>query len=153
MNYRPRGDAAYRREPDGADRSWHNRAACSDVNPELFFESSPEFVDAAKRICQPCPVRTECLEFAITTHQDDGVWGGLTEDERAGIRRRRSRTARDLHDDDVEALRLLVSDGVLTVTEAARKYGIAERAAEELTTGIRRPDSPGPILTREPEYA
>ena len=38
-----------------------------------------------------CEVRTECLEWAMVTGQDAGVWGGLSEDERRALRRARRR--------------------------------------------------------------
>ena len=71
---------------------WRSNAACVDEDPELFFPigttgPAVEQADAAKRICAGCDAREECLEFAIATNQDAGVWGGLTEDEREEMRR------------------------------------------------------------------
>ncbi|QQZ58386.1 WhiB family transcriptional regulator [Streptomyces microflavus] len=43
--------------------------------------------DAAVRICRRCPVMDTCAEWAIDTRQDSGVWGGLTEQDRAALRR------------------------------------------------------------------
>jgi hypothetical protein len=72
-----------------------NGAACKGENPDLFFGPSAEFVTArqqreaqAKAICAGCPVRAECLEFALDTREAYGVWGGLNEDERRAILRR-----------------------------------------------------------------
>jgi WhiB family redox-sensing transcriptional regulator len=45
----------------------------------------------AKQICSLCDVRVDCLEWALATGQDSGVWGGLTEDERRAVRRSRRR--------------------------------------------------------------
>lgn len=42
----------------------------------------------AKRVCGLCPVRAECLEYAITHNQTEGVWGGMGESERASYRRK-----------------------------------------------------------------
>ncbi|KII00545.1 transcription factor WhiB [Streptomonospora alba] len=47
----------------------------------------------AKEICAQCPVRTECLDYAISRPEKYGTWGGLNEDERASERRRRMRRA------------------------------------------------------------
>jgi WhiB family redox-sensing transcriptional regulator len=73
----------------GPPPSWADRAACagSDVNPELFFAPEGERVHAprvaaAKAVCGRCPVRAECLSYAVDTKQVDGVWGGLTEKQR-----------------------------------------------------------------------
>jgi WhiB family redox-sensing transcriptional regulator len=41
----------------------------------------------AKSVCCQCPVTTECLEFALETNQDTGIWGGTSEEERRQIRR------------------------------------------------------------------
>lgn len=80
---------------------WRSRAACRDEDPELFFPigtTGPaiEQSDAAKRVCARCQVREECLEFAIASNQDAGIWGGLTEDERKSLKRARQRRARRL---------------------------------------------------------
>ena len=47
----------------------------------------------AKQICMGCPVRTECLDYAVSRPEKYGTWGGLNEDERASERRRRMRRA------------------------------------------------------------
>ena len=49
--------------------------------------------DAARRVCGQCPVTTECLEFALGTNQESGVWGGLTEEERRRLRKGAEATA------------------------------------------------------------
>lgn len=66
---------------------WWRLAACRATDPDLFFPVSgagPALVQAAaaKTICAGCPVRRECLTYAILTRQQHGIWGGLTEDER-----------------------------------------------------------------------
>ena len=78
---------------------WVHYARCRDEDPELFFPvgtTGPAAmqIDAAKLVCLECDVRDECLEWAMATGQDAGVWGGLSEDERRALRRarRRSRT-------------------------------------------------------------
>ena len=47
---------------------------------------------SAKLICAECPVINECLDYAIRTNQDSGIWGGTTEDERKSIRRHYRKT-------------------------------------------------------------
>lgn len=78
---------------------WRTSAACRDEDPELFFPigttgPAVEQTEAAKRVCAGCSVRDECLEFALATNQDAGVWGGLNEDERRTLRRQRQRARR-----------------------------------------------------------
>ena len=87
--------------PADADRSgWRDRAVCSrgEVDPELFFPvgsggSALLQVAAAKAVCGRCPVSTPCLMWALV-RDVDGVWGGLSQDERRAIRRRAA-----VHDD------------------------------------------------------
>ena len=70
---------------------WRHRAACKDEDPELFFPvgnngSAQGQIDQAKQICRRCPVISECLAWALDTGQDDGVWGGLSEDDRRELK-------------------------------------------------------------------
>jgi WhiB family transcriptional regulator, redox-sensing transcriptional regulator len=73
---------------------WRQDAACKGADIDLFFAIDDEGIGHAKEICAVCPVRHECLEWALTNHQDDGIWGGFTEVERRRIRRRRRTAAR-----------------------------------------------------------
>ncbi len=73
---------------------WRRDAACRDLDTAVFFPDTDEEVAAAKAVCVACPVREACLEFALITRQDDGVWGGLDENERRRVRRRRQEAAR-----------------------------------------------------------
>ncbi len=73
---------------------WRLDAACRDLDTAIFFPEMEEAVAAAKAVCATCPVREACLEFALITRQDDGVWGGLDENERRRVRRRRQEAAR-----------------------------------------------------------
>lgn len=72
---------------------WRLRGACLTADPDLFFPltsagpSVPQIAQA-KRVCGRCPVRSECLEFALATRQVHGIWGGTSEDERRGLRAR-----------------------------------------------------------------
>ncbi|MEW6155548.1 MAG: WhiB family transcriptional regulator [Actinomycetota bacterium] len=76
------------------DIRWRLEAACRDFDTNLFFPLTEEGVAEAKAVCATCPVREECLEFALQTRQEDGVWGGLDEAERRRARRRRREAAR-----------------------------------------------------------
>jgi WhiB family redox-sensing transcriptional regulator len=75
---------------------WRNDAACLDENPELFFPigtTGPAILqtEEAKQVCRRCHVRQQCLEWALETDQDHGVWGGMSEDERRALKRRSAR--------------------------------------------------------------
>lgn len=70
---------------------WKADGACVDhPNPELWFptKGSPgQRMKEARRICAGCPVRQECLDYALRNHEHFGMWGGLTERERRRHRR------------------------------------------------------------------
>ena len=60
---------------------WGDKAACLTVDPELFFpvgNTGPavDQIDRAKSVCSHCPVTEYCLQYALDTNQDSGVWGG-----------------------------------------------------------------------------
>lgn len=74
------------------DDAWRAQSACRDTDPDLFFPvgtTGPAIVqiESAKQVCQECEVRQPCLEFALTTNQDSGIWGGTSEEERRKLRR------------------------------------------------------------------
>lgn len=78
---------------------WRHRAICRDEDPELFFpigNTGPALrqIEDAKSVCRRCPVTEQCLSWALSTGQDSGVWGGLSEDERRALKRRQARAAR-----------------------------------------------------------
>ncbi|HZQ56387.1 MAG TPA: WhiB family transcriptional regulator [Acidimicrobiales bacterium] len=84
----------------GHNEGWRAHAACAEVDHELFFPvgvtgpAVPQ-IAAAKAVCADCAVRAACLEFAIVTNQEYGVWGGTSEEERRALRRAwRARQAR-----------------------------------------------------------
>lgn len=71
------------------DQRWMLRAACREHPPSLFFPSDGVGVEAAARVCVGCPVRLECLEYALLNRLRHGVWGGCSERERGRILRKR----------------------------------------------------------------
>ena len=71
---------------------WRDLASCRDTDPDLFFPvgtTGPaiEQIESAKAVCRECLVQSECLEFALATNQDSGVWGGTSEEERRQLRK------------------------------------------------------------------
>jgi WhiB family redox-sensing transcriptional regulator len=70
--------------------TWESHARCRDVGaggfiPPLREESDAERQSrerAAKRVCAVCPVRRECLDYALRVREPFGIWGGLNEAER-----------------------------------------------------------------------
>jgi WhiB family redox-sensing transcriptional regulator len=68
--------------------SWQERALCAQTDPEAFFPEKGGSTREAKKICSQCPVRAECLEYALANDERFGIWGGLSERERRRLRRR-----------------------------------------------------------------
>ena len=85
------------RMPDGSAPAWRLDAECRGEDPAMFF--APSYFERraeklgresrAKAICSRCPVREECLEFALRVREPHGVWGGLNEQERRQLLRTR----------------------------------------------------------------
>lgn len=88
------------RAPDtlGPASQWQRRGECArpGYDPETWFPvgegpAAKQQADEAKAACHGCPVMTTCLNWAMDTRQDAGIWGGLDEKERHNLRRRRAR--------------------------------------------------------------
>ncbi|EHK88024.1 WhiB family transcriptional regulator [Saccharomonospora azurea] len=82
-----------------ANEEWWHSAACRDEDPELFFPVSnmgpgAQQTARAKAVCARCPVRAECLSYALDNGLDHGIFGGLTEHERRDLVRRERRDDR-----------------------------------------------------------
>jgi WhiB family redox-sensing transcriptional regulator len=80
---------------------WLSAGACTSADPDLFFPISlsgpgQEQVKAARDVCAQCDVRAKCLEFALSTRQMYGIWGGTTPEERTRLLRRRRLSFRSL---------------------------------------------------------
>jgi WhiB family redox-sensing transcriptional regulator len=67
------------------DMNWRLEGKCRGMDPNIFFPVDGFGVLAAQQVCQGCPVADTCLDFALSTHQDHGVWGGKSERERRRI--------------------------------------------------------------------
>jgi WhiB family transcriptional regulator, redox-sensing transcriptional regulator len=77
---------------------WRHHAACRDFDPELFFPINEQLpgegvpapcadqIREAKAVCANCPVRRECLDYALVTPRTLGIWGSTTTVQRRVIR-------------------------------------------------------------------
>ena len=82
---------------------WQQRAACRGEDSALFF--APNYFEKkrekdarearAKAYCVQCPVRERCLEYSLKIREEHGIWGGLNEQERRHLLRRRALGARE----------------------------------------------------------
>ncbi|OCB15104.1 hypothetical protein A5689_26990 [Mycobacterium intracellulare subsp. yongonense] len=69
------------------DEDWINDALCPQVDADTFFVDKGESTKPAKSVCALCPVRAECLQYALDHDERFGVWGGLSERERRRLKR------------------------------------------------------------------
>jgi WhiB family transcriptional regulator, redox-sensing transcriptional regulator len=88
-------------KPNEDKVDWRQKGNCNNKDPELFFPIGRGSlidlqVEQAKELCEPCPVRSECLIFSLKTkdtwdgskrYEEFGIWGGFDEDQRRGLRR------------------------------------------------------------------
>lgn len=91
---------------------WRQFSSCKDEDPEMFFPAGvgrrfDAQVEEAQQVCRPCPVREQCLEWALNARQDTGVWGGLSEQERRRIHKRRPSIA---HHEARSAVEVILQD-------------------------------------------
>ncbi len=74
-------------------RDWREIGACRDSDPDLFFPIGTTGVAATQirqaiAICSACSIQEECLQYALETNQEAGIWGGYPEDDRRRLRKR-----------------------------------------------------------------
>jgi len=66
--------------------SWRKFALCSGHDPELWFLVSQDGGAKAVAICTVCPVRLDCLDWALEHHERGGIWGGISARRREQMR-------------------------------------------------------------------
>lgn len=79
---------------------WQERAACKGMDQNIFYgpdapESTQERVareEKAKAVCYSCPVRRQCLDYALRHNEVYGIWGGMTERERRNLKSAQEKT-------------------------------------------------------------
>jgi WhiB family redox-sensing transcriptional regulator len=81
---------------------WQQRALCAETDPELFHPEKGGSTRDAKRVCNACEVRAECLDWALEKDEKFGVLGGMSERERRREAKRRREVA-DAAEDEVAA--------------------------------------------------
>jgi WhiB family redox-sensing transcriptional regulator len=68
-------------------QSWYDRAACLEADADVFYPEKGGSSRPAKRVCQDCAVRAECLSYALANDERFGIWGGMSERERRRLKR------------------------------------------------------------------
>lgn len=91
------GRLGHLRGPKVPQKAWVNEAGCYDQPIEVFYppEDDPKATyKVARSLCERCPVRLPCLDYALETGEKWGMWGGLTPEERTREKRCRDRHRR-----------------------------------------------------------
>jgi WhiB family redox-sensing transcriptional regulator len=70
--------------------TWTDQAACRGTDTEIFYPANQDEEAEALSICATCPVRAQCLDYAIFNRETYGIWGGMTPEQRRRIRRERA---------------------------------------------------------------
>ncbi|MFF9287572.1 WhiB family transcriptional regulator [Streptomyces griseosporeus] len=135
--------------PAPADPFWRDHAACAQVDADLFFPIGDNKLaraqaEQARQVCMGCPVRRQCLSWALATRQDSGVWGGMTEGERRAVHRRRSGTswgrvrnvAQQMYETRLGEYLALVEQG-LTGVELAEALGTNVQTVNRVAEMVR----------------
>lgn len=102
---------------------WHDRALCAQTDPEAFFPEKGGCIRAAKRVCQACEVRAECLESALENDEQHGIWGGLSVNER---------------------LRVAAARPAVSRPQPCQPPAVIVREAAPLAPAVRSPESASP---------
>lgn len=103
--------------------NWRDDAACQSLDGENFYPISDTLAEPAKKVCwSRCPVRQDCLTYALEAGERFGVWGGLTEKERRALVRQQNSYQRRKAD-----VARMVTDG-LDAQQIAHRLGLTRKA-------------------------
>jgi len=70
--------------------TWTEQAVCASVDPELFFPEKGGPTRSAIAVCHGCPVAAQCLQLALDSNAEHGIWGGLTREHRRRMSTRKA---------------------------------------------------------------
>jgi hypothetical protein len=123
--------------------NWRAYRACTIENAELFFPVGDSALaraqaEQAKQVCRRCPVAEWCLQWALETRQDSGVWGGLSEDDRRRIHRRKRPVYRG---GDQTAVDYILENRLDEFQDAAGRGLTVMQIAREIGTNVRTVNS------------
>lgn len=77
----------------GTSLEWQEQARCKGRNSAVFYPQRGVPTASARALCKECPVKAECLSYALENDERFGIWGGLSERERRKLQRERRRIA------------------------------------------------------------
>lgn len=107
------------------DTRWMRRSACTIDDAPLLTANRTDQQSTAAAICLDCPVRSDCLAYALQNNIDTDVWGGLTADERGPLHASRSGEVKDLSCRIAE-----LRESGLTTREIALALGVTDRTVQ-----------------------
>ena len=76
-----------------ADVAWRSNGACQGLDAEIFYPENEDHAEFALSVCGECAVRIACLDYALDTREQQGVWGGVTARDRRKMLRQRRQSA------------------------------------------------------------
>ncbi len=106
---------------------WVAEGLCAQADPELWFPETGGSTAEAKAVCGRCPVRPECLSFALEHRERFGVWGGVSEPERRRMTRGAGRSSAPVRVPDRRAGLVAQLATRLTDAEIAARLGCSSR--------------------------
>ncbi len=132
-------------QPEDEDLSWQADALCAQTDPDAFFPENGGDTGPAKRICEACDVREQCLAYALRHNERSGIWGGMSTGERDRYKRglndqptlargHISRTARDA------AIVLMFADDI-SAADIAAEFNITDRTVHRVLARHREQQS------------
>jgi len=74
--------------PAPTSSDWRDSAACAGLPVRWWFPEPGEDCKQAVTVCNTCPVKTECLQYALDNGERHGIYGGTTARQRQQLRRR-----------------------------------------------------------------
>jgi WhiB family transcriptional regulator, redox-sensing transcriptional regulator len=113
---------------------WREEAACRGMRIEAFYPGRGETAGPGRQVCAQCPVREQCLEFAVSNRIVYGIWGGLTGPERRALQSDWLRAARQERDQAI-----LAADAAgLTAEAIARAFGVSAMTVTRIVRSRNR---------------
>jgi WhiB family transcriptional regulator, redox-sensing transcriptional regulator len=128
---------------DVTDMAWADDGDCQYADPELWFPAPGERAEAAKSICAQCPVKAECLAYAMPRSELEGIWGGTSQRQRARMRVKAQLAPRK----HAEAA-ALAAEGMKRCTRCRHPKPYAEFSLDSHSRDGRRPDCKACLAAR-----
>jgi WhiB family redox-sensing transcriptional regulator len=122
---------------------WLSNGPCRTEDPEIFFpvgdgKEAARKAAEAKAVCQRCPVQERCLQWALESRQDTGVWGGMSEKER---RRLHGRKAYRTRPDGLSVLEHIWRDRLPEFHQLAARGLSPKEIAQQMGTNVQTVNS------------